>query len=73
MFNDEAKIKSIERQEGIIDLHALYRSANFFHFPQDEELKYNKKAMEDLYTKIISLHLSIPKESKKLEYGPVLA
>ena len=29
--------------------------------------------MEDLYTKIMSIHLSIPKESKKLEYGPVLA
>jgi hypothetical protein len=39
----------------------MYRSASFFLFPQDEELNYNKRAQEDLYKKIIGLHLSAPK------------
>lgn len=29
--------------------------------------------LENLYTKIISLHLTEQKQEKKLEYGPVLA
>lgn len=45
LINDDMRIKNIERQEGIASLDKLYRSANFFQFPQDEELKYNKRAM----------------------------
>jgi len=45
LINDDMRLKNIERQESISSLNKYYRSANFFQFPQDEELKYNKRAM----------------------------
>ncbi len=39
----------------------MYRSTSLFQFPHDEDLKYNKKALEDLYLKIINIHLSMSK------------